>query len=847
MKRDGVMALKRAQELVELLTMEEKVGLLMMQSPAIPRLGIPAYDWWSEALHGVGRNGVATVFPQAIGLAATWSPELIGRMADVISTEARIKYHDQLSKHGATSRYQGLTLWSPNINLFRDPRWGRGQECYGEDVCLTAKCGVAFVKGLQGADPHFLKTVATPKHYAVHNGPESGRFNFNAQVAPRDMWEEELSVFEFVVRDSAPAGIMTAYNAINGTPCCMNTWLIQDLLREKWGFDGAVVGDVDNVANLSDHMQVAADYAEASAMAIAAGQDLCSGWSFERLNEAVERGLVKEESLDATLARNLAVRVRLGQFDASETVPYASIPPELLDAPKHDALALELAEKSVVMLKNDGVLPMDLSSIKKVALLGPMADNISALLGNYSGIPSRPVTLLEGIRRACDASGVEVEHFRAVPLVDGLERHGHPFEQAEGLFSDRDGSDAGLQAEVFPVPGFCGDPLVVKVGLDLFWNVYQPIPPIPPRDASVRWSGWLRPPADGTYRFTLEHIGGVRFEVGRKVLLDVLHVADAGHRKSHVVEVELFADEPVEIVLMYRQVSMDGMLSVWWQTPLDPVDTISTALDAAVSADHVILCLGLSPEVEGEEMPVDFDGFHGGDRTTIQLPAPQRELLEQASALGKPVTVIITTGSAVSFDTERADAILCAWYYGQRGGDAVARILTGEVSPSGRLPVTFYESDKDLPPFEDYSMDGRTYKYFQGKPLYAFGHGLSYNAFRYGRVVCPSQVDAGCRFPISVYVTNMGCMDADEVVQVYARHSSGETNRPRRQLLGFQRTRIATGVELEVVVELDSRILREWCDAQQTFQYDEGPWILEVGAASDRVKEAGTFWLEVSG
>lgn len=823
--------------LVSHLVLEEKIGQMMMECPAILRLGIPAYDWWSEALHGVGRNGRATVFPQAIGLAATWNPALIERLADVISTEARAKHHETARANaGATGRYQGLTIWSPNVNLFRDPRWGRGQECYGEDVCLTSRIGTAFVRGLQGNDSRCLKTVATPKHFAVHNGPENGRFAFNAVVSPRDIWEEELSVFEFVIRDGGACSVMSAYNAINGTPCAANRWLLTNVLRERWGFRGAVVGDVDNIAHLSGAMGYTKDSVEACALAIKAGQDLCSGRAFEKLSEAVARGLVSEAELDHQLARNLELRFRLGQFDPPDQVNHARIPTSAIDAPDHDLLALEAARQSIVLLKNNGVLPLDLSRLKTVAILGPTADNRSALLGNYSGVPSHPVNLLAGLRRKFESAGVKTMHYRAVPLVPGLEKHGNPLSESACLFVDTECRQKGLAAEIFPNPNFTGKPIAAgNISLDLFWNIYQPIPPIPAEDASIRWNGFLRPPADGQYRFTIEIIGGVRLGIGELVLLNELHSANVSTRRSYTACINLFAGRSVPVTIEFRQSCGDGLFSLCWKTPLDPEDNLPAALAAAQEADHIILCLGLTPEFEGEEMPVDFEGFKAGDRTTIQLPAPQRELLKKASALGKPLTVILTTGSALAFDVSQASAILCAWYYGQRGGDAVAEVLVGETNPAGRLPVTFYASDAALPPMGNYSMDGRTYKFFQGRPLFAFGHGLSYTSFRYGPArLVHTTVAAGATTVLKIVVTNTGQRDGDEVVQVYARNPHAGPDRPIRQLIGFQRQRLAAGKTVEVSVTLDTRLLRHWDEALHDFAYRPGEWLLEIGPASDQ-------------
>lgn len=836
--RDPALSIaERAASLVSHLALEEKIGQLMMACPAIPRLGIQAYDWWSEALHGVGRNGIATVFPQAIGLGATWNPLLIKRIAAVISLETRAKHHAAArASGGATGRYQGLTLWSPNVNLFRDPRWGRGQECYGEDVCLTARLGAAFVRGLQGDDSRHLKTVATPKHFAAHNGPENGRFAFNAVVSPRDLWEEELSVFEFVIGDGGACSVMTAYNAINGAPCAANHRLLTEVLRGRWGFRGAIVSDVDNLVHLAGAMGYARDSVEACALAIQAGLDLCSGRTFEKLGEAVFRGLVSEAELDRNLARNLELRFRLGQFDPPEQVSHAGISADVVDAPDHDRLALEAARQSIVLLKNNGVLPLDLSRLQTVAILGPTADNPAAMLGNYSGVPARPATLLAGLRRKFESAGVKTIHYRAVPLVLGLEKSGHPLNDSGCLFADVECMHSGMAAEIFPNPDFAGKPVAVdNIGLDLFWNIYQPLPPIPAENASILWTGFLRPPTAGKYTFTIEIIGGVRLSVGGEVLLNGFRSVETGTRQTHSVDINLINRQPVPITVEFRQSHGDGLFSLRWKTPLDPEDTLPIALAAAREADHIILCLGLTPEVEGEEMPVNFEGFKAGDRTTIQLPAPQQELLKQASALGKPLTVLLTTGSALTFDVSQASAILCAWYYGQCGGEAVAEALVGEINPAGRLPVTFYSSDAELPPIENYAMEGRTYKFIRGRPLFAFGHGLSYTSFRYGEATLDHPaIAAGATAILKINVTNTGAREGDEVVQVYARNPCAGPDRPTRQLIGFQRQGIAAGQTVEVSVTLDTRLLRHWDETIQNFACFPGQWLLEIGPSSDR-------------
>ena len=833
---------QRVDDLISKLTIEEKIGQTMMASPEIKRLGIPKYDWWNEALHGVARNGTATVFPQAIGLAATWNPELHQRIADAISTEARAKNNDTIKNSGGDSkRYQGLTIWSPNINIFRDPRWGRGQETYGEDPFLTAQLGVAFVRGLQGGDTNYLKTVATVKHFAVHSGPEPLRHGFDAVVSPRDLRETYLPAFETGIREGGAMSLMSAYNAVNGVPAPASTNLLQNILRAEWGFKGAVVGDVDNVSDMwrkGTHEYVK-DAAEASALAIKAGNDLCSGKTYEALPDALKRGLVTEADIDQALRRLFTLRFKLGQFDPAERVAYRNIPISENDSPAHDQLALEAARQSLVLLKNDGTLPWDAKKLKTIAILGPTADDESALLGNYSGTPSRKITLAKGIRSKLEATGAKVLVEPGVPLVKGFRMSGKPF-PAGALFTDATRGQVGLRGEVFaheqqdPKKALLeGKPVSTRTNaqIDLQWDEAQPVEGIPISLASVRWTGVMIPPKSGEYVLGIVAEGAVRLFIDDKRVIDSWR-KDPERPLSTTVQLE--AGKSYKVRLEYAQLTSKGHIQFGWIIPGED-DAIERALTAARQADHIVLTLGLTPDLEGESMSVTAEGFSGGDRTTIQLPATQRLLLEKVAALKKPTVVVLTTGSAISFDQDQANAVLLCWYYGQRGADAVAEALLGEVNPSGRLPVTFYRSENDLPPFENYAMTNRTYRYFTGKPLYAFGHGLSYTTFEYQKLVLSAATaKSGETVTVQVMLKNTGKRDGDEVVQVYAAAVKPPVPMPLRLLVGFQRAFVKAGETKPLKITLPVERLRRWDESSHHYVVDSGTYEIVVGSSSDQ-------------
>jgi len=825
---------QRVADLVGKMTMEEKISQLMMGSPAIPRLGMPAYHWWNEGLHGYARSGVATVFPQAIGLAATWDPELMQRIGDVVSTEARAKYNEELAQRGGTRIYHGLTIWSPNINIFRDPRWGRGQETYGEDPCLSGSLAVGFVKGLQGSNPRYLKTVATLKHYAVHSGPEPLRHSFNAVPGMTDLWETYLPAFRTGIMQGKALSVMSAYNAVDGVPAPASRYLLDEVLRSQWGFQGAVVGDVDTVADVWSGHHYSKDAAEASAACLKAGNDLCSGESYQALPEALARGLVTQEDIDRALGRLLRLRFALGQFDPPEMVPFSRIGSDQVATESSNHLALEAARKSMVLLKNDGVLPWKLKQLRTVAVIGPTADNQSALLGNYAGTPAKSVTLIDALRAKLEPLGVTVLHEAAVPLVEGFVKDSPLPESA--LVSGPEFKAHGLQLAVYDNPAFAGKPVLEKQDTELMrrWNAWTLAGDINVKNASLRWTGAVLAPQDGDYEFVVISSGAVSLSLGGQV---TQFAASQEHQPArHLHTRHLRKGEACPLVLEFRQGDKPhGHIELRWHPPVKG-DAYATALEAARKADQVVLALGITPELEGEEMPVKLPGFDGGDRTTLALPETQRRLLADVTALGKPVTVVLTTGAALSLDASKANALLCTWYYGQQGGQALAEILLGECNPSGRLPVTFYASDSDLPSFTDYSMKGRTYRYFTGKPLFAFGHGLSYTHFDYSDLRLPvTAITDGKRIQATVTVRNAGQVAGEEVVQVYLSEEGSRAERPLRKLVAFQRVQLAPGESRSLSFDLEPERMAHWEESSRSLVIEPTSYLLSVGPASDQL------------
>jgi beta-glucosidase len=690
----------RVNDLIGRMTLEEKASQLVNQARAIPRLQVPAYDWWSEALHGVARAGTATVFPEPIGLAATFDNPLIHEMAVVIGTEARAK-HNQAVRAGRHDIMEGLDFWSPNINIFRDPRWGRGQETYGEDPFLTGRMGVAFVTGLQGDDPKYFRVISTPKHFAVHSGPEPSRHSIDVQVSKHDMEDTYLPAFRAAVTEGKAESVMCAYNRVNGQPACANTFLLKDQLRGAWKFNGYVVSDCDAIVDIYEGHHFTKSQAEAAAAAIKTGMDNeCADFftitkddhDYKPFVDAVKQGLLTEADLDTSLRRLFTARMRLGMFDPPEKVPYAQTPDSEIDSAPHRALALKIAQESMVLLKNDGVLPLT-SSVKKILVVGPLADQTDVLHGNYEGTASHPVTALEGIRK--QFTGAQVSYVAGTNFL----------REKPGL------------------PG-SGDPLL-------------------------------------------------------------------------------------------------------------------EATSAARDADVVVAVVGITSKLEGEEMKVDLPGFKGGDRTSLNLPEEEEGLLGALKGTGKPLVVVLMNGSAlaVNWANDHANAILDAWYCGEEGGTAIAQTLAGVNNPAGRLPVTFYKGVEQLPDFEDYAMKNRTYRYFEGEPLYPFGYGLSYSKFEYSKLkLSATELHAGDPLPVEVDVKNGSDKAGDEVVELYLTFPK-LPGVPLRALRGFTRVHIEAGQSRHVQLTLQPRDLSYVNDSGDRM-VGAGDYIITVGGGQPGTKAA---------
>ena len=782
----------RVDDLISRMTLEEKVSQMVHDAPAIERLGVPKYNWWNECLHGVGRAGIATVFPQAIGLAATWNVDLIHQVAVATSDEARAKHHDALRK-GIHKQYFGLTFWSPNINIFRDPRWGRGQETYGECPYLTARLGVAFVKSLQGDDARYLKVVATPKHYAVHSGPEPERHSFNAIADERDLLETYLPQFEDCVREAKAHSIMGAYNRTNGEACCASPTLLEKTLRGEWEFDGFVVSDCTAIYDIFANHKIVGTPEEAAALAVENGCDLNCGEVYPALLGAHEQGLISESTIDQSLRRLFTARFRLGMFDPPEQMDYAQIPYEVVDSPRHREMALQTARESIVLLKNaDGLLPLK-KDIASIAVIGPNADDSEVLLGNYSGTPSQPVTLLEGIRKAVSPE-TDVFYARGCTLAQGLpvldvipQDYLHPADAEDG--------QVGLTAAYYSNAQFKGEPAFVRTDplVDFVWKATTPVTGEIAEPFSVRWTGTLVPPETGTYALSVRGCNGYRLCLDGEGVVELKMWYGPITRTR---KIELEAGRAYEILLehVYHDFDHDPVVQLLWSPP--STNPVPKAVEAASNADVVVLALGLSPALEGEEMPVEAQGFRGGDRVGIDLPGPQEGLLKQIHALGKPVVLVLLNGSAlaVNWAADNVPAIIEAWYPGQAGGQAIADVLFGDYNPAGRLPVTFYKSIDDLPPFEDYRMAGRTYRYFEGEPLYPFGYGLSYTTFAYSHLqLSAPAITRDDTITVSVDVQNTGDLAGDEVVQLYVSNLTASVPTPIRQLAGFERIHLKPG------------------------------------------------------
>ncbi|MDF1559013.1 MAG: glycoside hydrolase family 3 C-terminal domain-containing protein [Bacteroidales bacterium] len=812
---------ERVNDLVSRMTLEEKAAQLIYTAPAIPRLGIPEYNWWNEALHGVARAGYATVFPQSITIANSWDEELMLDVANAISDEARAKYHEFL-RRGEPGIYHGLTFWSPNINIFRDPRWGRGHETYGEDPYLTGRLGLRFVQGMQGSDTTYLKTVATAKHYAVHSGPEPLRHEFNAEISERDLRETYLPAFRTLVKEGGVYSVMGAYNQFRGHPACASEELY-GILRNEWGFDGYIVSDCWAVSDFYRFQGYAEDAAEAAAQALKAGTDLECGVDYRHLMESHRRGLITEADIDRAVKRVMMARFRLGMFDPDSIVEYAQIPYQANCSDYNRSLARKAACESIVLLKNEaGLLPLK-RGIRSIAVVGPNADNWEALVGNYNGIPKAPVTVLDGIRaKAGDCT--EILYAEGSDLAPGI----HNLVVIPSCFLSTPEGRQGVKGEYYDSRGMKGDPLFTRTddNIDFYWENNSPHQSMPVNDFGIRWTTDLVPPVTGRYALGAWGSSDYLVIVEGDTLIRYRGEHHAFHKE---VEIALTAGERKRIEIVYRNWGGDADMKLLWALPRE--NLVEEAVATASQADIVLLVLGLSQRLEGEEMGIAIDGFSGGDRTSLNLPKNQEELLEAMINTGKPVVVILMNGGPVASlqAEEKAAAVLLAGYPGVEGGSAVADVIFGDYNPAGRLPVTYYRSVDQLPPFDEYDMTNRTYRYFTGNPLYPFGYGLSYTTFGYSGFEMPEKSVAGSDVSVKVIVTNTGSMAGDEVVQLYLADEKASTPRPVRQLAGFRRIRLEPG---------ESRVVDFVISAEQFSIIDD---------KEERVIEPGWFTVAVGG
>lgn len=825
---------ERAADLLSRMTLEEKISQLNNNSPGVERLGIPAYNWWNESLHGVGRAGVATVYPQAIGMAATFAPDEVERTFDMISTEQRAKYNEA-QKCGLTNQYRGLTVWTPNINIFRDPRWGRGQETYGEDPYLTSVMGLAVVDGLQGeSEGPYDKLHACAKHFAVHSGPEWNRHSFDAaNISKRDLWETYLPAFKALVCEGHVKEVMCAYNRYEGEPCCSNKILLKDILRNQWGFDDIVVSDCGAISDFFRPFPKGhgthEDQAHAASDAILSGNDLeCVGMSFWNIKDGIDAGLIKEEDIDKSVFRLLRARFQLGNLFDNELTPWWNLPVDSIASDDHRRQALDMARKSIVLMSNrNNMLPVD-RSVRKIAVVGPNANDSVMMWGNYHGIPKSSVTILEGIRREFPES--EVVYIPGCGLVENLVMH-----SCFNLLS-HDGTP-GIKATYYAGKELEGEPLAVMEytdPLDFTTNGATVFAPgVPLEMFSARFEGTLTADRTGEISFYIKADDGYRLYVDGKEIAS--EWKNGGKQeKSYTIPVENGAS--YDVVLEFYQDRGTGTLKldVGNKTIIDYDGVAREVADA----DLLVFAGGLSPSIEGEEMGVKLDGFRGGDRTKIELPSVQTNMMKALKATGKPLVFVICGGGSVAipWEADNCDAIINAFYPGESGGTAVAEVLSGKYNPAGRLPMTYYSSTDELPDYEDYDMMGRTYRYYEGTPLFHFGHGLSYTDFKYGKAkVSKLSNRKGGDILLTIPVANVGERDGEEVVQVYIRQLS-DIYGPSKSLRAFRRIPVKSGETVEVTFTLSPESFGFFNPKTESLETIKGEYEILYGGTSDESK-----------
>jgi beta-glucosidase len=815
---------ERAADLVHRMTLEEKASQLVNQARAIPRLNVPAYDWWSESLHGIAVNGT-TEFPEPVGLAATFDTPRIHEMATIIGIEGRIK-HAQDERAGHSNIFEGLDFWAPNVNIFRDPRWGRGQETYGEDPFLSARMAVAFVTGMQGDDPQYYRVISTPKHFAVHSGPEPTRHFTDVDVSKHDQEDTYLPAFRAAVVEGHAGSVMCAYSAVNGQPACASQFLLQHILRGAWQFQGYVVSDCEAVRNIFSGHHYRPTQPQASAISLERGMDnecidfvtkVKDDHDYRPYIDAVQQGYLSENAIDTALVRLFTARMRLGMFDSPAMVPYTSIDEKLLDSAEHRALARRMANESMVLLKNDGVLP--LRSVKRIAVVGPLADQTAVLLGNYNGQPTHTVSVMEGMKAEFPDAKITY-----VPGTQFLSNQGNPVPAS--VLTTPDGKpgllatySSGLSIDAKPTP-FASR---VESGV----NLNETNLPEQAKDShglSVQWTGFLTPTETGDYLIGMKAEGFARVTLGDK---ETMQMYSGG---SNLGRVHFEKGHPLKLEVTYGKMSGVGKREaqlIW--TPVNNVPD-PAAVAAAKNADVIVAVVGITSRLEGEEMPIDMPGFSGGDRTSLDLPQPEEDLVQAIAVTGKPLVVVLMNGSALGVNWEKAhaNAIVEAWYSGEEGGAAIAETLSGRNNPAGRLPVTFYKNVHQLPHFENYAMKGRTYRYFEGEPLWSFGFGLSYTTFNYTNLTLPqAPIIAGNTLNASVTVTNTGKVSGDEVVQLYLKFPD-VPGAPIRALRGFQRVHLEPGASQSVEFHLSPRDLSMVTETGDTI-VAQGKYTVSIG------------------
>lgn len=825
-KDSRLSAEQRAEDLLGRLTLEQKASLMMDRSPAIDSLGIPQFEWWNEALHGVARNGIATVFPITMGMASSFDDQLLHQIYTAVSDEARAKNSEAL-RNNELNRYRGLSFWTPNINIFRDPRWGRGQETYGEDPYLTTRMGLAVVRGLQGysyegerPDSKYAKAFACAKHFAVHSGPEWNRHQFNLEnVSPRDLWETYLPAFKSLVQEGQVKEVMCAYQRLDGEPCCGNTRLLQQILRDDWGFDGLVTSDCGAISDFwkPGYHGYSATREDAAARGVYSGTDLECGGDYKSLPQAVAEGKLTEAQIDVSLKRLLKARFELGDFDPTEEVEWSKIPISVVACQAHKDLALQMARESIVLLQNkEGILPLDKSS--KIAVVGPNANDSVMLWGNYNGMPTHTVTFLEGIHRynpdvvyskGCGLTRAEVsnsmfDHIRTTTGERGLHAT---------YWNNLEMKDKPVVEQTI------GEPLQLSNGGNTAFAAG-----VNSESFSALYEGVYQAEEDAEIQLNLMNTGLALFIFDGDTL--AYRPNEHGARPSTFTK-RVKAGQSYPLSIAYRPSAGYSLLA--FDITTIHTSSISEVLQEIGDAEIVVFIGGISPRLEGEEMKVNEEGFKGGDRTSIELPRVQREMIAALKRAGKKVVYVNCSGSAIALgpESENADAILQAWYGGEAGGAALADVLFGAYNPSGKLPVTFYRSTDQLPDYEDYSMKGRTYRYFEGTPLYAFGHGLSYTTFALGTPTWNAKDGT-----LVVNVTNTGKREGAETVMVFVKDPN-DADGPIKSLRAFARVELKAGEKKEVSFKLDAKTFELWDSDTNTMHAKDQSYSVMVGTSSD--------------